>query len=250
MNHRKAYLVLTGIILLMLTVTIIVKSSQDPKATIKHQRREARYGAAYDRSRVKANLSEEKVNNVFNMTFIDYVETKDLNDVAVRSTLRNTDTANRQKLACEADLVMRGQVVKAEGVITDDDHFVYTVYTILVNDAFRTAKGVEVKAGDTIEMTGPGGIINIDANNRLLFYYPALLALTVENEYIFLLKYDSEAGDFYYINPWGLYEADGSRLRRMDAMMDSHLESRARAASVPNTLDQFKAEINQITCGR
>src|SRR5215475_2923922 len=67
MKNRKALLLLGGIVLLMLVASVIIRSNasiryikkpvtaqaQDPKAEIKHQRREARYSAEkYSQSRV------------------------------------------------------------------------------------------------------------------------------------------------------------------------------------------------------
>jgi len=264
MKDRKSIFLLCGILIALISVAaftikgvgtsnrINAQEAQDPKAEIKHQRREERYGLKrYGDSRVTTvRLSEQKEGGLFNLVFIDYVEIDDLKNTAVRAAMQRADIAERRKYVCESDLVTRGEVVKATGVITEDDHFVYSIYTILVLDTFRTSAGVEVKAGDLIEMTAPGGIINLDKDHRIDFRYPALLALTVNTQYILNLKYDSVAGDFYFFQQHGVYEIEDDKLLRMDAKMDDVIAARTRAASVPNTLAQFKTEIEQITCGK
>jgi hypothetical protein len=262
MKSRKALLVLGGIILSMLVISVIIKSNQpnnpiaitaqaqDPKAEIKHQRREARYSAKlYPNSRIPGRLlSQRKEGGLFNVTHYDYIETKNLDDPDALTALQNEELTSRRKLVCASDLVIRGEVLKAVGKITDDDLFVYSIYTILVLDVFRTSAGVQVEAGNTIEMTGPGGIVDLDAARRIEFLHPAMLALNANDQYILHLKHDSEAGDFYHFSRPGIFTVNDGKLQRMDALMSDHFARRARFSRVPTTPAEFKAEISQINC--
>jgi hypothetical protein len=262
MKDRKVLLCVGGILLSVAAVSVIVQSSQpnnlvtataqaqDPKAEIKHQRREARYSAKfYPNSRFPGmRLSQQKEGGLFNVTHYDYIETKNLDDPDARTALKNEELTSRRKLVCSSDLVIRGEVLKAVGKITDDDLFVYSIYTILVLDVFRTSAGVQLAKDDIIEMTAPGGLVVLDSGIRIDFQHASMLRLNANSQYILHLKYDSEAGDFYHFNRPGIFTIDEGKLQRMDALMDDHFAQRARVSGIPATLPEFKTEIEQINC--
>jgi hypothetical protein len=253
MKSRKALLVLGGIILLMLTGSLIIKSAsfgaQDPKADIRHQRREARYSAKfYPNSRFPGMFLSQQQGGVFNETIYDYVEAKNLGDTAAAAALQSEELVSRRKLVCASDLVIRGEVLKAVGKITEDDLFVYSIYTILVLEVYRTSPGVQVEVGNTIEMTAPGGVVVLDGNRRLEFRHASMLALNANDQYILHLKHDSEAGDFYHFSRPGIYSLEEGKLQRMDALMSDHFARRARVSGIPTTPIEFKAEIEQTNC--
>lgn len=257
MRTRRNVLLLCGIVIPLVCVVAFTlnrislgaQDPPDPKAAIKHQRREARYSAKfYPNSRYPGMFISQQQSGIFNVVHYDYVETKNLEDPAARTALRNEDHAARRKLFCASDLVIRGEVLKAEGKITEDDLFVYSVYTIKVSDVFRTAPDVQVEPGSIIEMTAAGGIVMLDEKRRIDFRNPAMLALKPSFQYILQLKHDSEADDYYPLRGSGLYVFDVDKLKRMDTLMSDHFATRARFSGMPSTLEEFKTEAEQINC--
>jgi len=73
------------------------------------------------------------------------------------SSERAKSLAVRNQVLCSSDVVVRGVVTSATGYITYDDSSVYSVYKVKVTDRLRSDV-----ASDEIEVTGPGGAVEVD----------------------------------------------------------------------------------------
>jgi hypothetical protein len=194
-------------------------------------------------------MSEYKEDVIFNYSIFHFVESKDLADAAVRSALQSEDLVSRQKLVCSTPLIVQGEVIKSAGVITDDDRYIYTVYTFLVTNVLRSSPGINVNVNDQIEITSWGGVVKNDART-LTYLHSTIRQLNVNSQYLLYLKNDQEAGDYYLFDAAGIYQLDDGLVIRMDTLLDPIFAQRARAAEVPTTGAGIKAEIASTTCGK
>jgi hypothetical protein len=260
MNHRKAYLVLTGVILLMLTITVLVKSSQpyspaqtpdDPKSEIKHKSREARYGTPlYNKSRAQTILLSKQRDGSTNAIDFSFVEIEDFTKPNVLARVQGEGQLERNKLVCSSDVILYGEVLSKTGVITDDDRFIYSVYNFRVGDILRNNSGLKINRDDQIEFTTPGGTAIIgDQKQGITYNYESFKQLKLNDRYIINLKRDAEADDYYVDSPLGIYFLhDGGKAIRMDAEMFPFYARRASILRVPDTMTAVTSDIQSAFC--
>lgn len=261
MKHRKAYLVLSGIILLMLTISVLVKSNQpqnptqtqdDPKAAIRHKIREARYSTPrFNAHRAESVLLSQMHDGATNSIDIDYVEA-DLTQPSTLARAQAEEVTERNKLVCASDIVFRGNVITKMGIITDDDRFIYSVYTFQVTEVLRNNAKLIINLNDQIEFTMPGGTAIVgDEKKRITYDYPMHAQLTPKDQYIIQVKRDAEADDYYVDSRNDVYFIhDGLTATRMDAEIEPYLARKSRAMRVPSTLQEVARDIQSAVCSR
>jgi hypothetical protein len=262
MKNRRNIFLLSGVILSLLAVSFIIKSAsfgaqdpgaQDPKADIRHQRREARYNVdPYLYYKTQETIGwRNRRDGDFNITHIHRVETKDLNDPAVVASLKEKELTERRKHICAADVILKGEVVKAQGVITDDNLFIYTVYTFAITDIMRARPGIALNPDGTVNFTAPGGtaiVEGADGKKTVTFNYPHLDHLKVNAQYILYLARDEDADDYYVRNRYGVFILEGDKLTRMDARMDSLYQNRHRILDVPAAMPALSNAVQSTDC--
>jgi hypothetical protein len=155
--------------------------------------------------------------------------------------------AERAKLICSSDLIVRGEVIKRQGVVTDDDLFIYNVYTLLVTEVLRAGPDLQLKPGTQIEFTQPGGYAQVPAG-RVMFDYPGYQPLEVNDQHILQLKRDDEADDYFVSSPENIFLIDGEGITRMDAKVWPFFAERARVTRTPADVASYKSEIQSATC--
>jgi hypothetical protein len=262
MKERKALLLLCGVVLLTLTVSAIVRSNQpnkvataqaqaqDPKAEIKHQRREARYSTPrFNTHRTESVRLSQFPHGSTNSIDVDFVEA-DLTQPNALARAQSEASSERNKLVCGSDVILRGNVLTKTGIITDDDRLIYSVYTFQVTEVLRNDAKVSINPDDQIEFTMPGGTAIVGAEQKRITYdYPSFAQLTPKGQYIIQVKRDAEADDYYVDSRLGVYFIrDGLTATRMDAELYPYLARKARALRVPLTLQEVAQDIQSAVC--
>lgn len=243
-----------GILTVCLFAALSTYGAQDPKGDIRHQHREARYNNNADYQFWKNFFRErngqwsKRQNGSHNESFYHFVEDKDLNNPAQVASLRNEMAVERMHAVCMSDLIVKGEVIKMQGIITDDDLFIYTVYTFLVTDLLHVRAGIPIQSGDMIEFTMPGGQVNIEGRT-ITFNYPGFKQLSINDQYIIQLARDAEADDYFISSNNDVYFLDEkNKITRMDAQVWPFYAARARATQSPSDFDTLKAEIQAANC--
>jgi len=189
----------------------------------------------------------QRPNGSHNVIEIDFAETKDLNDPAQVAALRTEMANERKKSACSADLTVRGKILNVQGVITDDDLFIYTIYTMLVTDVLRGGPQIQIQTGDTIEFTAPGGTASVD--DKKVTFDISLAPLVVNDQYVVHLKRDNEADDYFVSSYLDIYLLDGAdKVTRMDAHMWPFCANHARVTRATSDFAALKNEIQTTIC--
>jgi hypothetical protein len=260
MKARRNVLLLCGLVIALISVAAFTikktglgaQEPPDPKAAIRHERREARYN-------VEPYLYWKKTNGIpwsmrrdgdFNVAHYHYGETEDINDPAVLSRMREKDFTERQKQICDADVIVKGEVTKAQGVITDDDQFIYTVYTFTVAEVMRAKPEISLTRESTIQFTAPGGTAIVGGKKKVTFNYPVFDPLKVGTQYLLYLARDEQADDYYVRNWEGVFQLDGDKLTRMDALMEPFFRTRARYLEAPATSLAGTNAVISADCGK
>jgi hypothetical protein len=261
MKSRKALVILCGVILSMLAVSVVIKSASsgaqdqeqpDPKAAIRHQRREARYNVEpylYWKNQEIIGWSK-RIDGDFNATHIHHIA-KDLSDPAVLASLKEKEIVERRKHICAADVILKGEINKAQGVITDDDRFIYNVYSFAITEVIRAKPGISLKTDDTIQFTSPGGPAIVDGVNgkkTVTFNYPHLDHLKVNTQYILYLARDEQANDYYVRDRYGVFIIERDKITRMDAVMDSLYENQHRILEMPTAMPALSNAVQSADC--
>ena len=256
MKGRRNTLLLCGVLIALISVAAftIKRASfgaQDEKVAIRHQRREARYSTPRfnewrEPDRRWSLLPDGSANSVH----IDNVETEDPDQPAALARMQNEYNLESKKLICASDVTLKGEVLKSQGVITDDDLFIYTIYTFLVTEVVRSnVAGVSVKRDGQIEFTMPGGKALVGGKKTVTFYYPSHANLVTNDQYILHLRYDPEADDYYVDSRLGVYFiGDEGKTTRMDAKIFPFFERRARLLGLPDNVAAVTADIQSAAC--
>lgn len=236
----------------MKLTALSVYGAQDPKAEIRHQHRDARYNSTEGFRWFKRSWPmgwSKRHDGDHNAVDFTFVETVDLNDPVQVAALRTEMANERNKATCAADVTLRGEILKSRGVITDDDLLIYTVYTLLVTDVLRSGAQSQVKVGDTIEFTVPGGTAVVDGKKKVTFNCPGLAPLAINDQYVLNLKRDNEADDYFTSSYLDIYLLDEKeKVTRMDAHVWSFYAERAHATQAPADFDTLKKEIQSANC--
>ncbi|MBO0722663.1 MAG: hypothetical protein J2P41_17700 [Blastocatellia bacterium] len=258
MKERKNIIFVGGLVIALIGVTAFTierigssaQTPQDPKAEIKHQRREARYSTPrFNNHRTEGILLSQLRDGSVNSIDIDYVES-DLLQPAVLARAQSEASAERNKSVCDSDIILRGNVLAKTGIITDDDRFIYSVYTFQVIEVLRNNAKLSINLDDQIEFTMPGGTAIVgDAKKRITYNYPLFVQLPPKRQYIVQVKRDAEADDYYVDSRLSVYFIrDGLTAIRMDAEADPYLARESRTLRVPSSLQEVAQDIQSAVC--
>jgi hypothetical protein len=262
MNARRNALLLCGLVIALITVAAFTvrrtglgaQESPDPKAEIKHQRREARYNVdpyLSWKNRITIPFSTRH-DGSFNDTHISYGELGDINDPAVLAKLKNDELLERQQHICAADVIVKGEVVKSVGVIAEDDKFIYTVYTLAITEVIRAKSGMSLSSDDMIQFTSPGGTAIVkgdDGTKSVTYNYPLIANLKVNTQYILYLARDEQADDYYVMNQYGVFVIEGrDKVTRMDAYMAPFYRERHRYLEAPTAMPAISNAVQSAVC--
>jgi hypothetical protein len=255
MKVRMNVFLLCSVILALICLAAftVKRTGLGAQGDIKHDRREARYNTQefselkeFYRQR-NAQWSKRRDGDRSEI-HTDFVEDRDLNNDTQVAALRTEMKIERSKIICSSDLIVRGEVVKRQGVITDDDLFVYTVYTLLITEVLRAGPDIQLKPGTQIEFTMPGGYAQVPAG-RVMFDYPGYQPLEVNDQHILHLKRDAEADDYFVSSPETIFLIeDAEKITRMDAKVWPFFARRARIVGVPADAASLKLEIQSAIC--
>jgi hypothetical protein len=256
MKDRRSVFFLCGIIIALISVAAFtVKRVHFAQSDIQHQRREARYNTDEFRKlkqfyRERNGQWSKRRDGERSAIHTDFAEDRDLNNETQVAALRNEMRTERAKLICSSDLIVRGEVINARGVITDDDLFIYTVYTLLITDVLRAGQVAQLKRGMEIEFTQPGGYAQVPAG-RVMCDYPGYEPLVINDQYILQLKRDDEANDYYIPASQNIFLIDmddAEKITRMDAKVWPFFARRAKMTGAPADVASYKSEIQSATC--
>lgn len=92
------------------------------------------------------------------------------------------------KLACDADLIIKGTVKDRTSHLTEDETFVYTEHKITVGEIIKNNESAPVELGSDINVTRPGGAISLDGR---IFHVTdkSYESLKPKSEYLLFLKF-------------------------------------------------------------
>jgi hypothetical protein len=256
MKDRRGILILCGVLIALISVAAFTikrtsgTTQDDPKAAIRHERREARYNVdpyLYWKNAEVIGWSKRRDGD-FNIAHYHYGGDGDINDPAVVARLREKDVAERRKDICAADVILKGEVVKAQGVITDDDRLIYTVYDFVITEVMRAKSGISLTSDDTIQFTSPGGTAIVDGKKSVTFNYPSLDQLKVNTQYILYLGRDDQADDYYVRDQNGVFIIEDDKITRMDAYMEPFFKNRARYLEAPAAMSRLSNAVQSTDC--
>lgn len=261
MATRRNIFLICGLVIALIGVAAlaVMRSSlgaqdpPDPKAEIRHTQREARYNAqAYLYYKNKNTIGwSKRRDGDFNSTHISYAELGDINDPAVLSRLQEAERIERQQHICAADVIVKGEIMKSRGVITDDDNLIYTVYTFEIADVMRAKPGIETKSDQTIQFTAPGGtaiVTGEKGTKSVTFNWPFIQQLKIDTQYILYLKRDEEADDYYVQNQYGVFVVERDTITRMDALMEPFYQERHRYLDTPANMNAMSTAFVFADC--
>ncbi|MGI8787263.1 MAG: hypothetical protein ACR2HG_05825 [Pyrinomonadaceae bacterium] len=99
------------------------------------------------------------------------------------------------KLACDADLIIKGTVESNSSHLTEDETFVYTEHKITVGEIIKNNENAPVEVGGEINVTRPGGVISLDGR---IFHVTdeSYDALKTKNQYLLFLKFVPAANGY------------------------------------------------------
>lgn len=116
------------------------------------------------------------------------------------------------KLTGESDAVVRGRVADSTSGITDDGNFVFTDYSVIVNEVLKNNEKAPLTSGTTITVTFPGGKVLID-DVIVKTSSNAFGPLPVSSHVVLFLSFLPETGDYKITRYNGAFELDGSIAR-------------------------------------
>lgn len=106
------------------------------------------------------------------------------------------------KLSCKADVIVLGSPGSKASHMTDDETFVYTAYEFSVNEVFKNNTASVVKKGSTIEVTRPGGLIELDSR-RIKIVDLSYESFQMGRTHLLFLKYIPVAEGYVPADPEG-----------------------------------------------
>ncbi|MDQ6786068.1 MAG: hypothetical protein M3033_04530 [Acidobacteriota bacterium] len=103
------------------------------------------------------------------------------------------------KLACDADLIIRGMVKDKSSHLTEDETFVYTEHKIIVGEIIKNNEKALVEVGSEINVTRPGGVISLDGR---IFRVTdkSYESLKTKGQYLLFLKFVPAANGYKSFN--------------------------------------------------
>jgi hypothetical protein len=123
----------------------------------------------------------------------------------------NVEFDEAQALKCRTDASFIARVVSGRSHPIEDGTYLFTDYTVRIEEAFHAPATRRLQPGDLTTITRPGGTMTIDgvaitaASNQ----FPAL---TAGARYLLFVQYLPETKDFVSSQPEGAYQVFGDRL--------------------------------------
>lgn len=221
-NKRTTIVIITVILFMLITVFAVFrqkaqeKSPQDTPTVVKLgqiTQKEQEYNKEYKKvysdfkgrklseirefSRHKGNTGEVGV-------FIGIPTTPTIGDIPFFTT-----SDFFKNLTCKADAVVLGLVQSKTAHITLDETFVYTEYDFLVKDVVKNNPFSQIDTKEIIQITRPGGLINLD-NQVIRVEDRSYPLLQTGKEYLLFLRYVPSTDGYMISSFEGDFVLEGS----------------------------------------
>lgn len=116
------------------------------------------------------------------------------------------------RLAQESDVVIRGKVIRKVSQITEDDAFIFTDYTIVVEEIFNNKTSIPLNAQDMIIVTRAGGKVLL-GETIVKVTDESFLPLPINKNIMMFLKVVPGANTYSAARYNACFELDGMILR-------------------------------------
>lgn len=91
-------------------------------------------------------------------------------------------------LSCKADAIVAGTARRNTAHLTDDEALIFTEYEFTVDEVLKNNVSSPINPKDTIQITRPGGLVNIDGQ-LIRFVDRSYKPLQLRQNYLLFLKY-------------------------------------------------------------
>lgn len=108
--------------------------------------------------------------------------------------------------AAKSDVVIIGEVTKAEAFLTEDKTSIYSEFAVKIGGVLKNSTFQAINTGDLITISRGGGGVRFPSRKVMYRLFDGKPMPRVKGEYVFFLRYDNEAKDYPIITGYELID--------------------------------------------
>lgn len=117
--------------------------------------------------------------------------------------------------AAKSDVVITGEITKAEAFLSEDKVSIYSEFTVKVNSILKNSTSEEINIGDSIVISRGGGGVRFPSGKIIKKLFEGKPMPRIGSKYVLFLKYEAEGGDYPLITT---YELKNGTLQPLDGL--------------------------------
>jgi len=106
--------------------------------------------------------------------------------------------------AAKSDVVITGEITKAEAFLTEDKVSIYSEFTVNVNSILKNSTSEDINIGDSITISRGGGGVRMPSGKIIKRIFDGKPMPQTGSKYILFLKYETEGKDYPLITAYEL----------------------------------------------
>ncbi|HEX8175283.1 MAG TPA: hypothetical protein VF543_09195 [Pyrinomonadaceae bacterium] len=106
--------------------------------------------------------------------------------------------------AAKSDVVITGEVIKAEAFLTEDKVSIYSEFTVRVNSILKNSTSEEINVGKSITISRGGGGVRFPSGKIIKTLFEGKPMPRVGSRYVLFLNYENAGGDYPLITAYEL----------------------------------------------
>jgi hypothetical protein len=104
--------------------------------------------------------------------------------------------------AAKSDMVITGEIAKAEAFLSEDKVSIYSEFTVKVNSILKNSTSEEINPGDSIVISRGGGGVRFPSGKVIKELFEGKPMPRVGSKYVLFLRYEAEGGDYPLITAY------------------------------------------------